>query len=246
MKRTPKQIPTGFQIAPSLLAADFARVADEIGQVEAAGIEMLHLDVMDGHFVPNITLGPPLVRSIRGATDLFLDTHLMISHPFDYIEPFAKAGADLLTLHVEALGHGEEAGIDVAVGRVKNAAEKLRELGCLIGLTFRPGTDPMVWLPRLGPLVDLVLVMTVEPGFGGQAFMSEMLPRITAVRRLADERGWRYRVEADGGIDRDTAQACVQAGAEILVAGTAIFSQDDRARAILEIRQVASEGRASL
>ncbi len=233
-----KELPGGLQIAPSLLAADFGRLVEEIHSVEMGGVRILHLDVMDGNFVPNITFGPPLVRAIRRATGLFLDTHLMIRDPLAFLKPFAEAGSDLLTLHAEALCE-DRAGdpSDEALSRFERAVELLRGRGCLVGLSFRPATDPHAWLDRVGTLLDLVLVMTVEPGFGGQTFMHEMLPRVETVSRLARERGWHYRVEVDGGIGAPTAGACVRAGAEILAVGTAVFGEADRPSAIRSLRQ---------
>ncbi len=232
-----RAIPTGTQIVPSLLAADFVRLGREIRAVEDAGAEILHLDVMDGHFVPNITFGPPLVRSVRGATRLFLDTHLMIRDPLAFMEPFARAGADLLTLHVETLGGGAASGPSAEGLEVFRRARELAsdELGCLLGLSFRPVTDPLPWLRELGASCDLALIMTVEPGFGGQAFRAELLPRIAEARRLIDERGWTCRVEVDGGVDADTAGSCARAGADLLVAGTAVFDRPDRTAAMREL-----------
>ena len=235
-----KQLPQGIQVAPSLLAADFVRLGEEIRAVEQAGVEIIHLDVMDGHFVPNITFGPPLVASIRGATGLFLDTHLMISNPLDLLDPFARAGADLLTLHAEAicdLAIPEGAGRAQAV--LEEATRRLAPHGCRLGLSVRPRTDPVPLLLVAGSQLDLVLIMTVEPGFGGQGFMEELLPRIEQVRRLRDREGWRFRIEVDGGIGARTAGACTGAGAEWLVAGTAVFGQVDRGAAVAEIRSLA-------
>ncbi|MCK4304072.1 MAG: ribulose-phosphate 3-epimerase [Candidatus Eisenbacteria sp.] len=233
-----------MQIAPSLLSANFGCLAEEIRTVEVGGARILHLDVMDGHFVPNITFGPPLVRSIRQATDLFLDTHLMISHPLGFLEPFVRSGADLLTLHAEALGCEDGGGpSEAGIGRFNEAAASLRAMGCGIGLSFRPATHPNGWLQRVGEQLDLVLMMTVEPGFGGQAFMGAMLPRIQVASQLAKERGWGYQVEVDGGVSVETARACFNAGARILVAGSAVFDCEDRIAALGNLRKAAC-GRA--
>ncbi len=235
---TSRSIPAGLQIVPSLLSADFARLAEEIQAVAAQGVTILHLDVMDGRFVPNITFGPPLVRSIRRATDLFLDAHLMIDDPLRYLAPFADAGADLLTLHAEALAGGrDERGLTPAgLRRFEEACRLLTQRECGLGLTFRPGTDPLPWLQSVGAALDLVLIMTVEPGFGGQKFLAQELPTLGQVRRLAIERGWRYRVEVDGGIGPETVGPCAREGAELFVAGQAVFGQPDRARAIRDLR----------
>lgn len=228
-----KEIPGGLQVAPSLLSADFSRLVDEFAAVEAGGVEILHLDVMDGHFVPNITFGPPLVRAIRKATGLFLDTHLMISDPGMYARSFAEAGADLLTVHLESLQSFTPGGppSDAALDELRTLIDEIRAVGCGSGITFRPGTAPEPWLTAVGELVDLILVMTVEPGFGGQAFMETMVPRIAWIR----DQGWRARIEVDGGISPETAGICTRAGAEILVAGNAVFGAADRCGAIAAI-----------
>ncbi|MFH1144858.1 MAG: ribulose-phosphate 3-epimerase [Candidatus Eisenbacteria bacterium] len=232
--RKPRSIPGGIQVAPSLLAADFARLAEEIETIEAAGVEVLHLDVMDGHFVPNITFGPPLVRSVRRTTGMFLDTHLMIRDPLAFLEPFVTSGADLLTLHAESLGDpaGEWSS---AIVRAREAKRRLDDLGCRMGISFRPATDPGPWLKELGAQLDLVLIMTVEPGFGGQGFLEQQLLRIAGARELREDRHFPYRIEVDGGITAETARACVRAGADILVAGTAIFGRQERGEAVREI-----------
>ena len=228
-----EEIPQGVQVAPSLLAADFSRLAEEIRSVEEAGVRLLHLDVMDGHFVPNITFGPPLVASVRSITRLFLDVHLMIRDPIGYAEAFARSGADLLTFHAEALAgsSGAAPGPEV-LERLRDARARLRVLGCRLGLSFRPATDPAPWLALAGAELDLLLIMTVEPGFGGQPFLTDQLRRVAEARALREARGWRYRLEVDGGVEPGTARACVEAGAEILVAGTAVFRQPDRRQAI--------------
>ncbi|MDT8389096.1 MAG: ribulose-phosphate 3-epimerase [Lentisphaeria bacterium] len=202
--------PKGLLIAPSILAADFACLGDEARRVEEGGCDMLHLDVMDGHFVPNISLGPPVVSSLRACTDLTFDAHLMISQPDRYVEAFAKAGADHITIHVESDG-------DTAA-----TLRAIRELGCSAGLCLKPATPASVIEPFLD-LLSMVLVMTVEPGFGGQSFMADMLPKIKTVRALSDQAARPFHVEVDGGIDAETAPLVAAAGADVLVAGTSVF-----------------------
>jgi len=216
------------QIAPSILSADFARLADEIGQVVAAGVRMVHLDVMDGHFVPNITIGPPVVRWIRRCTDAVLDTHLMITDPAKYAERFVEAGSDHITFHVET------------VDRPAEFVEYLRGLGVTVGVTLNPET-PVEAVREVAPLCDMVLVMTVHPGFGGQAFIDEAAQKCIALREWL---GPDVRIEVDGGIDATTAPRVVGYGADTLVAGNAIFGQTDRRAAIEAIRRVlAADGR---
>jgi ribulose-phosphate 3-epimerase len=240
-----KPIPVGLQVVPSLLAADFSRLAEEIRSVEEAGAAALHLDVMDGHFVPNITFGPPLVASVRATTALFLDTHLMIRDPLGFLAAFVRSGADLVTLHAEALGDvSTAAGRAAARAALATAAERCGSLGCGLGLSFRPVTDPLPLLAEAGELIDLVLIMTVEPGFGGQAFLETQLPRIAAARELRARAGWRYRIEVDGGVGRATAGACASAGADWLVAGTAVFGARDRRAAMAEVLVASRSGRS--
>ncbi len=197
-------------VAPSILAADFSILGEEIRRVEIAGADMIHVDVMDGHFVPNISIGPPVVEKIRGITGLPFDVHLMISRPLSYVGAFAAAGADGITFHLEADDDPAE------------VIKAVRREGCSVGLCLKPASPAESVFEYLDA-VDLVLVMTVEPGFGGQKFMADMMPKMRALRDEIDSRGLRVHLEVDGGIDESTVGAAVGAGANVLVAGTAVF-----------------------
>lgn len=212
-----------IMIAPSLLSADFSRLAEEIGDVERAGCDALHIDVMDGHFVPNLTIGPLVVSAVRKVTKLPLDVHLMIDRPVRYIAEFRKAGADWITIHVEAEKD------------VKRCLTEVRKLGAKAGLSLRPGTPVEAILPYLNDL-DLVLIMSVEPGFGGQAFMPDQMPKIVATRRQ-----FKGLISVDGGIDPRNASHAIEAGADILVAGSAVFGKPDRAKVLQEFREAAKK-----
>jgi len=199
-----------FEIAPSILSADFTRLAEAIEAVKAGGARMLHVDVMDGHFVPNITIGLPVVRSIRKATDLTIDTHLMISEPGRYAVEFVKAGANMVSVHVEADPH------------LQRTLTAIREAGAKAGIAINPGT-PLDAIWECLPYADFVLLMSVNPGFGGQSFIPSSLKKIELLSQIRQSRGLSFRIEVDGGVHHDTIADIVRAGAEILVAGSAIF-----------------------
>ena len=205
------------RIAPSILSADFATLAEEIHKVEEAGADYIHVDVMDGHFVPNITIGPAVVRSIRKTTELPLDVHLMISEPDRYISEFVKAGANIVTVHAEAVTH-----LDRTIDFIKSHK-------VLAGVALNPATSVDV-VRHVLPMLDLVLVMTVNPGFGGQSFIPYTVRKVRRLREMIDDEGHQCVIEVDGGIDTGTLVDVVRAGAEILVAGSAIFKADDPRR----------------
>ncbi len=212
-----------IKIAPSILSANFAKLGEEVKDVERGGADYIHIDVMDGHFVPNITIGPLIVEAIRPVTDLPLDVHLMIDNPDLYIESFAKAGADLISVHVEACKH------------VHRTIHYIKGQGKKAGIVLNPATPVQMIEPIIAD-VDLVLLMTVNPGFGGQAFIESVLPKIEQVASLVRERQLDVEIEVDGGVNEETARRCVEAGANVLVAGSAIYGQNDRAQAIAAIR----------
>lgn len=218
-----------IKIAPSILSADFARLQDEITAVEAAGADWIHIDVMDGHFVPNLTIGPLIVEAIRPHTKLPLDVHLMIEQPDRYIPAFAKSGADWLTVHQEACPH------------LHRTVALIKEQGVRAGVALNPSTSVSMLEPMIGD-VDLILLMTVNPGFGGQKFIASVLPKIQQVRTLLEKVGRSdVAVEVDGGINPSTAKEVVACGADVLVAGSAIFGAEDR-KAALEAIRAAAEG----
>ncbi|MHC4636054.1 MAG: ribulose-phosphate 3-epimerase [Planctomycetota bacterium] len=212
-----------IEIAPSILSADFAKLADEIHQVAAAGVKIIHLDVMDGHFVPNITIGPPVIAKLRKHSDLVFDSHLMISEPSRYAEMFIDAGVNHITFHIEAEPQPEK------------LIDRLHELGVTAGITLNPDT-PVKAIEKVAPLCDMVLVMTVHPGFGGQEFMPDVAKKIIEIRKIV---GPDIRIEVDGGISPETARTVVSYGADTLVAGYAIFSKTDRVDAVNAILRAA-------
>lgn len=207
-------------VSPSILSADFAQLGADCRTVLQAGAQMLHYDVMDGHFVPNISFGVPVLKSLHNSLpDAFYDVHLMIEHPLQYAEAFAKAGAMLQNFHVECSDD------------VQQTLDAIRALGCKTGLTIKPGTSPEALLPYLEQL-DLVLVMSVEPGFGGQKFQEQSLEKLRWLRNEREKCGLHFLLEVDGGVDETTAPMCVEAGADVLVAGSAVFGRRDPAAAV--------------
>ena len=201
-------------LAPSILSADFAHLAEEVSRVERAGAGLLHVDVMDGHFVPNITLGPPVVKSLRRATSLPFDVHLMIENADRYLDAFVDAGANWVSLHVEAVPH------------LQRAVSQLRQRGVRPGVVLNPST-PLSALDEILPEVDYVLVMSVNPGFGGQTFLPRSLDKVRRLRSMIRERGLQTTIEVDGGVDLGNARSLVEAGADVLVAGSAVFGGGD-------------------
>jgi len=216
-----------IKIAPSILAANFSKLADEVKEVEAAGAKLIHIDVMDGHFVPNITMGPIVVEALRPVTDLPLDVHLMIENPNQYIEDFAKAGADYITVHVEACRH------------LHRTIQLIRSHGVKPGVVLNPHT-PIETIQHVLEDIDMVLFMTVNPGFGGQKFIHSVVPKIEQLSTIIKEKGLNVEIEIDGGINAETIIPCAKAGATIFVAGSAIYGKEDRSKALQEI-QLAGE-----
>ncbi len=216
------------KIAPSILSADFSKLGEEIIDVQNAGADYIHVDVMDGHFVPNITIGPLIVEAIRPVTHLPLDVHLMISQPDAYIPAFAQAGATIITVHQEACTH------------LHRTIHLIKENGMKAGVVINPGTPAELIQPILS-YVDLVLVMTVNPGFGGQTFIHETVSKISQLSQWREKSGYDFEIEVDGGVNVDTARKCVEAGANVLVAGSAIFDQSNRAKALQDIVKAAGK-----
>jgi ribulose-phosphate 3-epimerase len=211
-----------FEIAPSILSADFSKLADDIRAVEEGGATVLHVDVMDGHFVPNITIGLPVVKSLRAATKMTIDTHLMIEEPNRYAVKFVEAGADMVSVHVEA---------DVHLNRTLNA---IRDAGGKSGIAINPAT-PLVALEEALPFADFVLVMSVNPGFGGQKFIPTVLDKVRRLKREIEDRGLSTRIEIDGGIDSNNIADVIESGAEIIVAGSAVYGGGKPTEAVREL-----------
>jgi len=211
------------KIAPSILSADFTRLGEEVKSVEQAGADYIHIDVMDGHFVPNITIGPMIVEAVRRVTGLPLDVHLMISNPDYFIEDFARAGADIITIHTEAVKH------------LHRSIQHIRMAGARPGASLNPAT-PLQVIEYIIENLDMVVIMTVNPGFGGQEFISEMIPKIERLKEMIDKRGLNIEIEVDGGINPDNISIVSSAGANVFVAGSAVFGSKDYAQTIRKMK----------
>lgn len=216
------------KLAPSILSADFSRLGEEVAAATAAGADYIHVDVMDGHFVPNITIGPLVVEAVRRSTKLPLDVHLMISQPDLYLQDFIEAGADIIGVHVEILPH------------LHRTIERIKELGAKASVTLNPAT-PLVTVDHILNQVDQVLIMTVNPGFGGQKFIEAVIPKIRSLRRIIDERGLAVELEVDGGINAETIGTVARAGADVFVTGSAVFSTPDYGETLRLLREKIKE-----
>lgn len=217
-----------IKIAPSILASDFSKLGEEIGKVEKAGADLIHIDVMDGHFVPNITFGPPVVKALRKTTGLVFDVHLMIENPDQYIDSFADAGADIISVHVESCYH------------LNRTVQKIRQAGKKAAVALNPATSISTadWI--LGD-VDMVLLMTVNPGFGGQSYIESMTEKIRSLRRIINDKGYNIDIEVDGGIDLTNIYRVTEAGANVIVAGSTIYKAEDTVQIIRELREKAAD-----
>jgi ribulose-phosphate 3-epimerase len=217
-----------IKIAPSILASDFSKLGEEIGKVEKAGADLIHIDVMDGHFVPNITFGPPVVKALRKTTGLVFDVHLMIENPDQYIDSFADAGADIISVHVESCYH------------LNRTVQKIRQAGKKAAVALNPATSisTVDWI--LGD-VDMVLLMTVNPGFGGQSYIESMTEKIRSLRRIINDKGYNIDIEVDGGIDLTNIYRVTEAGANVIVAGSTIYKAEDTVQIIRELREKAAD-----
>lgn len=213
------------KLAPSILSADFARLLEHVKEVEAAGVEYLHVDVMDGHFVPNISFGAPILKSLKGKTNLFMDVHLMIENPDNYIGDFVDAGADLINVHIEATRH------------VHRTIQLIKSYGVKAAVTLNPGT-PLSTIEEILPELDMVLLMSVNPGFGGQSYIGSSTDKIKRLKEMIDQRGLSCDIEVDGGINLKNVKEVVDAGANVIVAGSAIFNTDDISRTVASFREL--------